>query len=188
MSDLEFFSNFPVSIKLVGLGGQGVVTAAAILARAAFQQGLWSQSMPFFGVERTGTPVEAYIKIGRQPIRDRQKIDQPDILLINDVKLFNRKQLGKFLTIVNQPEQQIVNQRIGYDSRQVSLDILGKDLAIGLLGGLAAVWPQISQEAWLRALKEHFTNQVLFEINTQAFQANFSLVEKLTKYQNGQAR
>jgi len=173
-----------VSIKLLGLGGQGVVTAASILARAAFKDGYWSQAMPFFGVERTGTPVEAYVRIGQKPIRNRQKLDQPDILLINEAKLLTSKEISQQLTIVNQPKDSQIkkSQIIYYDSRSISLTKLGKDLAIGLLGGLAASWPQISRQAWLEALTEHFNDEVLAKVNIEVFQDNFDLVDKIIKH------
>lgn len=168
----------PITIKLVGLGGQGVVTTAALLARAAFYQSWWSQSMPFFGVERTGTPVEAYVRIANQPIRNRQKINQPDILLINDPKLYQSNQLGRQLTIVNRNDlatYQAKPRLLNYDSRQISLDIFNQDLAIGLLGGLSALWPLIDEKNWFKALSEQFSNPVIAQKNQQAFFANHEL-------------
>jgi pyruvate ferredoxin oxidoreductase gamma subunit len=172
----------PVTIKLIGLGGQGIVTTAALLARAAFQQGSWSQAMPFFGVERTGTPVEAYVRIANQPIRNRQKIEQPDILLINDYKLYQDNDHGRQLTIINQPgtiTYRPDTHLLIYDSCQISLDIFGQDLAIGLLGGLNAVWPFITEKNWFKAIREHFANPLIIQKNQQAFFANQELVAKI---------
>lgn len=174
----------PITIKLVGLGGQGVVTTAATLARAAFHQGYWSQSMPFFGVERTGTPVEAYVRIAAQPIRNRQKINRADILLVNDIRLYQSTELGRQLTIINnsgaasyQPKVKLLT----YDSRQISLDIFNQDLAIGLLGGLSAAWPLIDEHDWFKALSEQFANPIIAQKNQQAFFANRQLAIKLIK-------
>lgn len=167
-----------ITIKIIGLGGQGVVTAAALLARAAFHQGWWSQSMPFFGVERTGTPVEAYVRIANQPIRNRQKIDRPDILLVNDYRLYQADDQGRQLTIINQSGVITYNQAtnlLAYDSRQISLDLFGQDLAIGLLGGLSAAWPMITEKNWFKALNEQFANPAMSEKNQQAFFANHQL-------------
>ncbi len=175
--------DFQVSIKLIGLGGQGVVTAASILARAAFKAGYWSQAMPFFGVERTGTPVEAYVRISQQPIRNRQKLERPDILLVNEAKLLVNKEMGQILTLVNQPQDSLGKDKvIYYDSRSITFAQLGKDLAIGLLGGLAASWPEISRKAWLEALTEHFNDEALTKANIKVFQGNFDLVDKIIKH------
>ncbi|HEU13216.1 MAG TPA: pyruvate ferredoxin oxidoreductase, partial [Euryarchaeota archaeon] len=43
-------------VRFHGRGGQGAVTAANILATAAFLEGNDVQSFPFFGVERRGAP------------------------------------------------------------------------------------------------------------------------------------
>ena len=40
-----------IEIRFHGRGGQGAVTAAEILAKAAFKDGKYSQAFPFFGVE-----------------------------------------------------------------------------------------------------------------------------------------
>ncbi len=44
-----------IEIRFHGRGGQGSVTAAEILAKAAFKDGKYVQSFPFFGVERRGS-------------------------------------------------------------------------------------------------------------------------------------
>ena len=41
-----------IEIRFHGRGGQGAVTAAQILAKAAFYDGKYCQAFPFFGVER----------------------------------------------------------------------------------------------------------------------------------------
>jgi len=44
------------SVRFHGRGGQGVVTAAELLAVAAFDEGKYAQAFPSFGSERTGAP------------------------------------------------------------------------------------------------------------------------------------
>ena len=171
-----------ITIKIVGLGGQGVVTAAALLAQAAFQQGWWSQSMPFFGVERSGTPVEAYVKIASQPIKDRQKINQPTALLINEPVLYNPQQLGRQLTVVNQPEKIIYEPKqkiLLYDGRQISASIFNNNLAIGLLGAFNALWPLITEDNWQKTFQEQFADSIIAAKNWQAFIANQALVQTI---------
>jgi pyruvate ferredoxin oxidoreductase gamma subunit len=60
-----------VSIRFHGRGGQGVVTAAELLATAAFHEGRYAQAFPSFGSERTGAPVAAFCRIDQRPIRLR---------------------------------------------------------------------------------------------------------------------
>ncbi|MEM0361903.1 MAG: 2-oxoacid:acceptor oxidoreductase family protein [Sulfolobales archaeon] len=72
---------------LYGRGGQGVVTAANVLVRAACMAGLWGQAYPFFGAERRGAPVTAYVRVSKERIRSRYASIRPDIAIILDRKL-----------------------------------------------------------------------------------------------------
>jgi pyruvate ferredoxin oxidoreductase gamma subunit/2-oxoisovalerate ferredoxin oxidoreductase gamma subunit len=75
-------------IKFFGRGGQGAVTAAQILATAAFLEGRQSQTFPQFGAERRGAPVLAFVRINDEPITIRSKIYEPDVVIVMDSNLF----------------------------------------------------------------------------------------------------
>jgi len=74
-------------VRIHGRGGQGVVTAAELIAIAAFNDGHKAQAFPSFGVERTGAPIEAFARIDDKPIRLREHIYEPDVLIIQDSSL-----------------------------------------------------------------------------------------------------
>src|SRR5690348_18367786 len=74
-------------VRIHGRGGQGVVTAAELLAVAAFSEGKHAQAFPSFGSERTGAPVVAFCRIADVPIRTHEPIDAPDAVLIQDPTL-----------------------------------------------------------------------------------------------------
>jgi len=76
-----------VEIRLHGRGGQGVVIACHMLARALFKEGYWVQSFPFFGFERRGAPVVAYVRADGRPIRLRCGIYRPDHIILFDAAL-----------------------------------------------------------------------------------------------------
>ena len=78
-----------IEIRFHGRGGQGAVTAAEILAKAAFEDGKYSQAFPFFGVERRGAPVMAFTRIDDKPIRRRYQVYNPDYVLVLDEGLLN---------------------------------------------------------------------------------------------------
>jgi len=48
-------------VRIHGRGGQGVVTAAELLAVAAFNEGRHAQAFPSFGSERMGAPVDVVL-------------------------------------------------------------------------------------------------------------------------------
>ncbi|MBU4376984.1 MAG: 2-oxoacid:acceptor oxidoreductase family protein [Candidatus Omnitrophica bacterium] len=74
-------------IIFYGRGGQGAVIASRLLAVAAFKEGKYVQSFPFFGVERRGAPVTAYTRISDVIIRKRSPITEADYVVILDPTL-----------------------------------------------------------------------------------------------------
>ena len=61
-------------VRIHGRGGQGVVTAAELLAAAAFTEGRHAQAFPSFGSERMGAPVMSFCRIDDKPIRTREPV------------------------------------------------------------------------------------------------------------------
>lgn len=78
-----------IEIRLHGRGGQGGVTSAELLARAAINQGRFAQAFPSFGPERRGAPVVAFVRVSDKQIRLREKISEPDIVLVLDPTLLD---------------------------------------------------------------------------------------------------
>lgn len=78
-------------IRLHGRGGQGVVTAAELIAWAAIADGRYALAFPSFGSERTGAPVEAYCRIDGQPIRSREPVTEPDLVVVLDPTLLRQR-------------------------------------------------------------------------------------------------
>ena len=54
-----------LEIRFHGRGGQGTVVATILMSKAFFRAGYQVQSFPFFGVERRGAPVEAYLRLDK---------------------------------------------------------------------------------------------------------------------------
>ena len=71
-------------IRLHGRGGQGVVKASHIVVKAAVSSGTHGQFIPFFGVERKGSPVFGFLRLSNEPIRRKTQVYEPDILMIFD--------------------------------------------------------------------------------------------------------
>jgi len=58
------------AIALAGRGGQGVVLAATLLARAAFKKKLYVAQLQSYGAEVRGGAVVAYVVLSKQPIEN----------------------------------------------------------------------------------------------------------------------
>jgi len=75
-------------IRIHGRGGQGSVTAAELLAHAAFFEGKWTQAFAHFGAERRGAPVKAFARISDEPILVHSQIYNPDYIIVLDPYLY----------------------------------------------------------------------------------------------------
>ncbi|MFC1804160.1 2-oxoacid:acceptor oxidoreductase family protein [Thermoproteota archaeon] len=73
-----------IEIRFHGRGGQGAVTAGELMVNAANYEGKWAQSFPFFGGERRGAPVMAFLRIDDKRIWLHQQIYEPDCCVILD--------------------------------------------------------------------------------------------------------
>ena len=79
-----------IEIRWHGRGGQGAVTSAELLAKAAINEGKFAQAFPAFGPERRGAPVVAFDRIDSQaPIRVRAEIREPDVVIVLDPTLLS---------------------------------------------------------------------------------------------------
>jgi len=74
-------------IRIHGRGGQGGVTSAELLARGAINKDKHGQAFPSFGPERRGAPVQAFVRVSDREIRLREKIYEPDIVMVLDPSL-----------------------------------------------------------------------------------------------------
>ena len=140
-----------LEVVIYGRGGQGNVTAAEILAIAAFEDGLYCQAYPFFGSERTGSPVQAYVRLGTEPIRLRTQIREADVLLIQDETLIGS---GDIAPAVRAGGTIIANSRkrpedLGLapaaqcwtvPALKIALEVIGRpSVNVVMLGALAAI-------------------------------------------------
>lgn len=76
-----------IEVRFHGRGGQGAVTSAELMALAAIAEGKFAQAFPSFGPERRGAPVMAFLRISDKPIRLREKIYNPDVVVVLDPSL-----------------------------------------------------------------------------------------------------
>jgi 2-oxoacid:acceptor oxidoreductase gamma subunit (pyruvate/2-ketoisovalerate family) len=79
-----------VGIRFHGRGGQGAVVASKILANAYFKQGLYVQAFPFFGMERKGAAVSAFVRLDKVLIVERGEIKHPDAVIVLDFSLLSK--------------------------------------------------------------------------------------------------
>lgn len=162
-----------IEIRIHGRGGQGVVTAAELIATAAFHDGKFAQAFPYFGVERRGAPIEAYARIDSREIRLRQHVYQPDYIIIQDATLVGsvdvlaglkknskviintEKDLSKALSGIQK------SQLYSLPATQIALKTIGKPIInTALLGAFAAVSGLIKITSIEKAIRERFPEKL----------------------------
>ncbi len=72
-------------------GGQGMVTAFEILAKIFSRLGDFQvQAFPAFGVERTGAPIQAFLRVAKKEILNRSNIYHPHLIVVFDESLLEQ--------------------------------------------------------------------------------------------------
>ena len=159
-------------IRIHGRGGQGVVTAAELIAIAAFNDGKESQAFPSFGVERTGAPIEAFARIDDVPIRTREHVYNPDVLIIQDPTLLGTVDVShgadeKTIIIINTTKKKSEIKKelklkniYPIDATKIALDVIGKNLMnTVILGAFAQVTGLVSLQALKKAVEQKFASK-----------------------------
>lgn len=76
-------------LRFHGRGGQGVVKAAQIIVSTVVDTGNYAQFIPFFGVERKGSPVFGFLRVDDCDIRIKTQVYTPEILVVFDDSLLS---------------------------------------------------------------------------------------------------
>jgi pyruvate ferredoxin oxidoreductase gamma subunit len=163
-----------IQIRMHGRGGQGVVTAAELLSLAAFKDGKTAHAFPSFGSERTGAPVMAFCRIDSRPIRSREPVLHPDVILIQDSTLLHQVEVFAGLAstafvLINSTRTvealrlaEFVEQHSGVQiytlpASDLAMKHLGRPFAnIGMVAGFAALTGEIAKASVNQAIKEKF--------------------------------
>ena len=81
-------------IRWHGRGGQGAITAAKILAQAAYLEGYQGvTAAPSFGAERRGAPVSASTRISSQAIMVVSQVEEPNAVVVLDHTLLKYEEV-----------------------------------------------------------------------------------------------
>jgi pyruvate ferredoxin oxidoreductase gamma subunit len=174
-------------VRFHGRGGQGAVTAADLLALAAFEEGRHAQSFPSFGSERMGAPVVAYCRLGEREIRTREPVVAPDCVIVIDPTLVHQVDLfaglgpeGYLLVNSSRPLGELglaslatrfrPERLLTVPATEVALRQIGKPLPnAAMLGGFAALTGEVTIAAISSAIRERFSgNPSVAERNVAA--------------------
>jgi pyruvate ferredoxin oxidoreductase gamma subunit len=160
-----------IEIRWHGRGGQGAVTSAELLARAAINEGKFAQAFPTFGTERRGAPVAAFTRIStRNPIRIRAGITEPDIVIVFDATLLRivnvtdgLKEGGLVVVNSTKPISELKSvfgnrSRLAViDASRIAREVLGVTIVnTTMLGSLVKTAGVVKLESLLEPVQERF--------------------------------
>ena len=158
-------------LRIHGRGGQGSVTAAELIATAAFTGGVYAQAFPAFGVERRGAPVQAFVRFSNEKIRLRSQVYEPDYIivqdstLIRDVNVFAGMSEGG-IAIINTEKKGTYNLPAGVrliiiDATKIALEEIGLPITnTTLMGAFAAASDEITLDALKGAIEDRFPGKL----------------------------
>ena len=175
-------------VKIFGLGGQGVVTAAKIFAEAvAIGEGKHAQSIPAYGHERRGAPVYSDVIFSEEPIKVKSFVYDPDYVVIFDLAVMDKGvdvMVGindNTIFIINGecvlPEYPFAKQPMYYvNARQIALDTLGRDIPNSAMLGAMAGAGLVGIGAVMEMIKKYFGKAG--DINARAAQQAYDGLQK----------
>jgi pyruvate ferredoxin oxidoreductase gamma subunit len=180
-------------IRWHGRGGQGAITAAKIVARAAYLTGFQGvTAAPSFGAERRGVPVSASTRISSEPIATVSQVEKPNVVVVLDITLLKYEEVtsglvdGGWLIVncVEHPKDLDIERDLNIACadatricRELGLLVGGLPMAnTAILGTFVRATQIVDTSSLRRAIRERFPNDVT-GINLSAIAKTYEMTE-----------
>jgi len=168
------------SVRMAGIGGQGVVTASHILSNGVIISGGESTLVPFFGSEKRMAPVESYVRIAADQIYEIGEIIYPNVIMIFHSQVITHgksytmpfywglKKNGVVLINSDAPVPMVPDQvreleennaKVCYvPATKIATDVAGTDLAtnMAMCGAIAGIIGMPDLKSLEQSVKERF--------------------------------
>ncbi|MFQ5429184.1 MAG: 2-oxoacid:acceptor oxidoreductase family protein [Phycisphaerae bacterium] len=76
-----------IEMTIYGRGGQGGVTLAKLIATTHFLRGKDVQAFGVYAAERSGAPLQAFVRVDDRPITNHNQVQHPDHVIVLDPTL-----------------------------------------------------------------------------------------------------
>ncbi len=154
--------------------------ASEILVHAFVGEGRFAAAIPYFGFERRGAPLAAFVRFDDQKIREKTQVYRPDCVLVTDPSLRRAVDVFEGLTgeglavlndnrMVGQLELPETVRKVGLvDATTIAVETLGVPITnTAVLGAFARTTGWLSLDSLLRSF-ENFFKPSLLEANRRA--------------------
>lgn len=179
---------FMKEIRFHGRGGQGAVMASELLVHALVMEGNYGQSIPAYGFERRGAPLQAFVKLDDKPIRERVQVYEPDGIIVLDESLLSQVPVysgakndcfavlnsRKKIPIAEVPDN--VRTLATVDANRIALEIFGTPITNSIMLGAFASSTGLVQLKSLQVAIEGFFPEKFIEKNIHAVERGFNEV------------
>ncbi|MDR3204608.1 MAG: 2-oxoacid:acceptor oxidoreductase family protein [Deltaproteobacteria bacterium] len=177
-----------LEIRFHGRGGQGAVTSAELMAQTAIGMGKFAQAFPSFGPERRGAPVTAFLRISPKPIRIREKVYEPNVVVVLDPTVMNVTRVDQglkadgLLVINSHRTAEEIKKQYGFtqkvatiDAMRIALEILKVPITNTVMLG---AFSKVMGEATPKDVEEPFNHRfggALASKNLEAFKKAYEI-------------
>lgn len=191
------------NILVVGIGGQGVMTAADIIAHAAIAEGLDVKKTEVAGMAQRGGVVTSHVRIGKQVLSPAITPGEADIMLAFEpaeaLRWVSHMRPGATVMVNSYPQSPPVvsiglfdypeapEQRlrdspvnvISFDAGQMAIELGDRRLVNSIMLGAIAPHLRLNETSLKQALLGRFQSkgERLLALNDQAYQAGHSAAE-----------
>jgi len=179
-----------LSVLFTGVGGQGIILATTVLAKAAIESGFDVKVSEVHGMAQRGGSVEGSVRIGKEvfsPIINRAdfiiaveklealryigKLQSGGFLLVNDYEIYPSTVFLKDTEYPKNIEERIGNITKNYmiiDAVEIALKLNEIRAANMVLLGAFSNFIPLGPDCWTSAIKENVPSRAL-NINIEAF-------------------
>lgn len=176
-----------LEIKILGRGGQGVVSSSFVLASALFNEGYQTQAFPMYGIERSGSPAMASVRADKKHITRYDQVYNPNVFIILDVTLvkeYFEKLKSAGLVIINtkkKPEEFKLPKACvvrTVDATKIAIDATGKPFFnVPMVGAFAGFTKLCRLESVYSAIEEAWKDkgQKVVEANKKSVKIAYDL-------------
>jgi 2-oxoacid:acceptor oxidoreductase gamma subunit (pyruvate/2-ketoisovalerate family) len=180
-------------IRWHGRGGQGAVTAAKIIAQAAYFKGYQGvTAAPSFGAERRGVPVSALTRISTESIAVVSQVENPSAVVVLDQSLLKYEEVISGLSsdgwlIVNSwlhPKELKIKGDFNIAAadatkvcRELGLMVGGLPMVnTAMLGAFAYATQIVDMPSIEKVIRERFSNSAI-DINLAAIEKTYEITK-----------
>lgn len=177
-----------IEIRIHSRGGAGGKTAGQVIAETALSEKKWVQAYSEYGPERSGAPVQTYVKISNKKILSYSPIKHAEIVLVTDESLIDEQVVENIsstciLVVNSNKDIKPKLKKLGFngyiycvDATKIALDTIGKNIPnLALVGALVKVTNE--KIIGLNKLNER-VKRVLAEKGDKIIKANLEAIKR----------